>query len=78
MDPDRIAMTWQPSDLPPLTDHERQSITRLLSRFSLAPQGYALFVGAIEPKTNLRRLIEAFLEIDSDLPLVIVCRKAWM
>lgn len=23
-------------------------------------------------------MIEAFLEIDSDLPLVIVCRKAWM
>jgi glycosyltransferase involved in cell wall biosynthesis len=78
VDPDRVAVTWQPSDLAPLTDQERESIPRVLARFGLAPQGYALFVGAIEPKKNLRRLIEAFLETDSDLPLVIVGRKAWM
>ncbi len=78
VDPDRIAVTWQPSDLAPLNDRERESIPRVLSRFGLAPQQYALFVGAIEPKKNLRRLIEAFLETDSDMPLVIVGRKAWM
>lgn len=78
VDPDRVAVTWQPSDLAPLTDQERRDLPRVLSRFGLAEQGYALFVGAIEPKKNLRRLIEAFLETDSDMPLVIVGRKAWM
>jgi glycosyltransferase involved in cell wall biosynthesis len=78
MDPDRVAVTWQPSDLATLTDQEREDLPRVLSRFGLAEQGYALFVGAIEPKKNLRRLIEAFLETDSDMPLVIVGRKAWM
>lgn len=78
VDPNRIAVTWQPSDLAPLTDEERAHLPRALSRFGLTQQGYALFVGAIEPKKNLRRLIEAFLETDSDMPLVIVGRKAWM
>jgi glycosyltransferase involved in cell wall biosynthesis len=78
VDPDRIAVTWQPSDLAPLTDQERAHLPRALSRFGLTQQGYALFVGAIEPKKNLRRLIEAFLETDSDMPLVIVGRRAWM
>ena len=51
---------------------------RVLSRFGLTPDGYALFVGALEPKKNLRRMIEAFLETDRDMPLAIVGGKAWM
>lgn len=75
---DRVAVTWQPNHLPALSNEERGSVPRVLSRFGLVPQEYALFVGAIEPKKNLRRLIEAFVEIDSAMPLVIVGRKAWM
>jgi glycosyltransferase involved in cell wall biosynthesis len=78
VDPDRIVVTWQTTDLAPLSDEECESVPRVLSRFGLVPQEYALFVGAIEPKKNLRRLIEAFLETDSSMPLVIVGRKAWM
>jgi glycosyltransferase involved in cell wall biosynthesis len=78
VDSDRIAVTWQPSGLAPLTDQERAHLPRMLSRFGLTQQEFALFVGAIEPKKNLRRLIEAFLETDGDMPLVIVGRKAWM
>jgi glycosyltransferase involved in cell wall biosynthesis len=78
VDPEKIAVTWQPSDLAPVSSHDRDSIPRVLGRYGLAPQGYALFVGALEPKKNLRRLIEAFLETDSDVPLVIVGRRAWL
>jgi glycosyltransferase involved in cell wall biosynthesis len=49
-----------------------------LARMGLEPGGYALFVGALEPKKNIRRLIEAYLDVDAPYPLVIVGRKAWL
>jgi glycosyltransferase involved in cell wall biosynthesis len=39
--------------------------------------GYFLFFGAIEPKKNLGRLIEAYLAADLATPLVIAGPKAW-
>lgn len=78
VDPAKVAVTWQPSDLAPLSLQERDSIPRMLGKYGLSPQGFALFVGALEPKKNLRRLIEAFLETGSDMPLVIVGRRAWL
>jgi glycosyltransferase involved in cell wall biosynthesis len=78
VDPTKIAVTYQPTDIQPLQPGERESIPRVLARYGLEPQSYALFVGALEPKKNLRRLIEAFLDVDTPMPLVIVGRKAWM
>jgi glycosyltransferase involved in cell wall biosynthesis len=78
VDPAKVAVTWQPSDLAPLSVEERDSIPRVMEKFGLSIQGYALFVGALEPKKNLRRLIEAFLKTDTDTPLVIVGRRAWL
>ena len=78
VDPARVAVTWQPTDLAPLSSQERDSIPRALGKYGLAPLGYALFVGALEPKKNIRRMIEAFLETDTDMPLVIVGRRAWL
>ena len=43
----------------------------------LIRDGFYLFVGAIEPKKNLRRLIEAYLASGVPEPLVVVGRKAW-
>jgi glycosyltransferase involved in cell wall biosynthesis len=48
-----------------------------LGRFMLSNKGYLLFVGAIEPKKNVRTLIEAYLGIDTEIPLVLVGKKAW-
>lgn len=40
---------------------------------------YILFVGTIQPRKNLRRLVEAFSKIaNKDLELVIVGRPGWM
>jgi glycosyltransferase involved in cell wall biosynthesis len=78
VDPDRISVTYQTSDLAPFRPSEHSALPRVLSRYGLEHKRYALFVSAIEPKKNLRRLIEAFLEVDSPLPLVIVGKKAWM
>ena len=78
VDPARISVTYQPVDVRPIDPSEADSIPRTLSRYGLEPGGFVLFVGAIEPKKNLRRLIEAFVEVDSPTPLAIVGRKAWM
>ena len=78
IDPAKISVTYQPTDLQPLSSAEREDLPRVLQRYGLALDHYLLFVGAFEPKKNLKRLIEAFLEIDTDMPLVIVGRKAWL
>ena len=42
-----------------------------------SPGGYFLYFGAIEPKKNVARLIEAYLSIEHATPLVIVGARAW-
>ncbi|RYD76526.1 MAG: glycosyltransferase family 1 protein [Verrucomicrobiaceae bacterium] len=78
IDPAKIAVTYLPSDIGHMSDDERQRLPHSLSRFGLTPNGYLLFVGAQEPKKNLRRLIEAFLDVDTSIPLVIAGPRGWM
>ncbi|SEA64971.1 glycosyltransferase family 4 protein [Rubrimonas cliftonensis] len=44
---------------------------------TLTREGFYLYVGAIEPKKNLRRVIEAYLASGVPEPLVVVGRQAW-
>ena len=78
VEPSKIAVTYQPAILAPLTPVERERLPQSLSRFGLTPGGYLLFVGAQEPKKNVRRLIEAYLEIDTPMPLVLAGPRGWM
>jgi glycosyltransferase involved in cell wall biosynthesis len=75
--PDDVEVTYQSTDITPLNPAEQETLPRILFRFGLTPGTYALFVGAIEPKKNLRRLIEAFLGADTAMPLAVVGAKAW-
>lgn len=45
--------------------------------FGLPPKKYFLFFGAIEPKKNVSRLVEAFLSAQLNMDLVIVGSYAW-
>jgi glycosyltransferase involved in cell wall biosynthesis len=45
--------------------------------FGLAPQGYFLFFGSLEPKKNIGRLLEAYLSAGTAAPLVVVGAQAW-
>lgn len=76
--PERVFVTYLATDIKELGREEQSQLPRTLGRFGLEAGKFILFVSAIEPKKNLRRLIEAFVETDSDLPLVIAGRKAWM
>ncbi|MFS0851635.1 glycosyltransferase family 4 protein [Novosphingobium panipatense] len=48
-----------------------------LQAFDLKPKGYFLFFGAIEPKKNIGRLLEAYLSLDTETPLVLVSSRSW-
>jgi len=78
VDPERVAVTYQPIALRPETDVTPDDLAARLAPYKLAPGNYVLFVGAIEPKKNVRSLINAYMQIDTDMPLVIVGKKAWM
>jgi len=45
--------------------------------FGLHRGGYFLYFGAVEPKKNVGRLLEAFLAADASVPLVLVGARAW-
>ncbi len=46
------------------------------STVDLAPRNYFLFFGSLEPKKNFARLLEAYLSLDLNTPLVIVGARA--
>jgi glycosyltransferase involved in cell wall biosynthesis len=71
VDPDRIIVTYQPIALDPLKV-PKEGVSFALRRFGLSYQNYLLFVGAIEPKKNVGRLL------DTDMPLVIAGKKGWL
>ncbi len=74
--PDRISNCYQTSDMPVLRDPDALP-NRLCQLFDLEVKEYFLFFGAIEPKKNLGRVIQAYLEANVSTPLVIVGAEAW-
>jgi glycosyltransferase involved in cell wall biosynthesis len=75
----RIVNLYQAADLGSKPVMEADEDLRLwLDRlFDLDLHGYFLFAGAIEPKKNVGRLIEAYLQSGVETPLVIVGREGW-
>ena len=75
---EKIAVTYQAAALARLTRDEMRDLPARLARFGLLQGDYLLFVGAVEPKKNLRRLIEAFALSKVDIPLVLAGPDGWM
>ena len=75
----RITNTYQAVEIParyrdkPLSDVKSD----IEGTFGLTYKKYFLFFGAIEPKKNVGRMIEAYLASGVTDPLVIVGKKAW-
>ena len=76
---ERITNTYQAVDIPPIYRNKAVSDVKseLEGTFGLSYKKYFLFCGAIEPKKNVGRLIEAYLASGVTDPLVIVGKKAW-
>ncbi len=77
---DRVTNTYETSRLaaaPAETDDPQGLAAWLDGLFGLQSGGYFLFYGALEPKKNIGRLIEAYLSSGIAMPLVIVGGRAW-
>jgi glycosyltransferase involved in cell wall biosynthesis len=75
----RVTNTYQSVHIPPalLQSTPDELAAELEHFFQLEPGGYFLFVGAIEPKKNVSRLIDAYASSGSRRPLIIVGTPAW-
>lgn len=73
--PDHVTNTYQivPHIVEDTTKHRHD----ILNKHRLTSDGYFLFFGAIEPKKNLLRLLQAYKNSDISTPLVVVGRPAW-
>lgn len=78
IDPARVTNTYQAALPSGAAPDEKVMVARLRTLFDLKPDGYFLFVGAIEPKKNVGRLIEAYLAAELETPLVLVGPRAWL
>ncbi len=76
---ERITNTYQAVDIPAIYRDKAVSDMKieLEGTFGLSYKKYFLFFGAIEPKKNVGRLIEAYLASGATDPLVIIGKKAW-
>ncbi len=77
--PDKVTNTYQSSPIPHevlVTSAEEDAAT-VLSTFGLEARGYHLYFGAIDPKKNIPRIVDAFLSARSKLKLVLVSSRSW-
>jgi len=85
INPDKVSVVYEAAanDLAPMRFEEAAPYLRSLKLFNTSGelQPYFLFIGNIEPKKNVRRLLEAFqqfsLRDQVGYKLVIVGSKAW-
>lgn len=77
---DRVTNTYQAVQLPPsLVSRSKDDVAiELEATFQLEMEGYFLHFGAVEPKKNLGRVVEAYLASGVTTPLVIVGGRGWL
>lgn len=77
--PDKVTNSYQTAPVPAeLLARDPAEDAEVVERlFGLGHRGYFLFFGALDPKKNLARIIEAYLTSKSDAPLVIVGARHW-
>ena len=75
--PERITNTFQTAGLPEQANPGEDIAGWLRRLFDLPHKGYFLFFGALEPKKNIGRMIQAYLASGSRSPLVIVGGRSW-
>ena len=76
---EKITNTYQAVSIPKKYADKPEALVReeVEGAFGLPYKGYFLFVGAVEPKKNISRMIEAHLASQLSEPLVIVGKTAW-
>ena len=75
--PDRVTNTFQTAGLPEQIKAADEIDGWLNRLFGLRKGGYFLFYGALEPKKNIGRMIQAYLASGIETPLVIIGGHSW-
>ena len=74
---DRVSVTYQPvPTLPAIDSEDAERIVEMV--YGAKPGQYSLFLGAIEPKKNIKRLIEAYLLSGVACPLLLAGPLGWL
>lgn len=76
---EKVTNSYQTAPVPPaILDRDPAEDARFVEgMFGLGHRDYFLFFGALDPKKNLVRIIEAYLTSQSKTPLVIVGARHW-
>lgn len=75
----KIHVTYQSSFIPDnLLNLSQERINTVLERYNLQYKKYFIFYGAIEPKKNVLRLLQAFSKANTDCKLVILGKNGWL
>jgi glycosyltransferase involved in cell wall biosynthesis len=79
VDERRVTNTWQAVDVPVEVVELPENVLadRLLRLFGLELGSYYLFCGAIEPKKNVSRLIDAYAASGTKRPLILAGGPGW-
>ena len=75
----RVTNTYQAVEIPAKYADKPDDVVKqeVEGTFNVKYKEYMLFFGAVEPKKNVGRLIEAYLASKIDTPLLIVGKLAW-
>jgi glycosyltransferase involved in cell wall biosynthesis len=75
----RISNTYQAVTIPAqaLARTDAEVADEITNLFELEPGGYYLFIGALEPKKNVSRLIDAYAASGSRRPLIVAGGVGW-
>ncbi len=78
IDEDRITNTYQSADFPPeLVNRSPEETQRDLEFLKVEAGDYYLFLGALEPKKNIKRLLSAFHASGTKRKLVVAGPQGW-
>lgn len=75
--PDRITVAYPGYDetLCPVRDTE--ALAKVRARYNI-PERYFLYLGTLQPRKNLHRLVQAFARLQTDAALVLAGRRGWL
>ncbi len=79
VDESKVTNTYQSVEIPAKYANKPADLVKreVEGTFNIKYKEYMLYFGAIEPKKNVGRLIEAYLASKIDTPLLIVGKLAW-